>query len=109
MNGLQALPQWHVFMNNPAGAWLGFINAIYWLGNGVTYPIAALVANKYGRKLGVYIGYCFLVLGVILQTAAKNEITFVLARLFLGRHLPGSAILYPSSSMKSPSRHIAAS
>ena len=84
MNGLQALPQWYVFMNHPAGAWLGFINAIYWLGNGVSYPIAALVANKYGRKLGVYIGYCFLVLGVVLQTAAENEITFVLARLFLG-------------------------
>jgi len=84
MNGLQALPQWHVFMNHPAGAWLGFINAIYWLGNGVSFPIAALVANKYGRKLGVYIGYCFLVLGVVLQTTAKNEIIFVLARLFLG-------------------------
>jgi hypothetical protein len=30
MNGLQALPRWNEFMNHPAGAWLGFINAIYW-------------------------------------------------------------------------------
>jgi hypothetical protein len=30
MNGLQALPRWNEFMNKPAGAWLGFINAIYW-------------------------------------------------------------------------------
>lgn len=71
-------------MNNPTGAWLGFINAIYWLGNGVSFPVAAWVANKYGRKPGVYIGYVFLVLGVTLQTAAQNEVTFVLARMFLG-------------------------
>jgi hypothetical protein len=30
MNGLQALPRWNEFMKQPAGAWLGFINAIYW-------------------------------------------------------------------------------
>jgi hypothetical protein len=30
MNGLQALPRWNAFMKHPAGAWLGFINAIYW-------------------------------------------------------------------------------
>jgi hypothetical protein len=28
MNGLQIFPIWHTFMNNPAGAWLGFINAV---------------------------------------------------------------------------------
>lgn len=84
MNGLQALPGWHTFMNNPTGAWLGFINAVYWLGNGVAFPVAAWVSNKYGRKPGVYIGYGFLVLGVTLQTAAQNEVTFVLARMFLG-------------------------
>ena len=84
MNGLQALPRWHTFMDNPTGAWLGFINAIYWLGNGVSFPVAAWVSNKYGRKPGVYVGYIFLVLGTILQTAAQNEATFILARLFLG-------------------------
>ena len=84
MNGLQALPSWHKFMNNPVGAWLGFINAIYWLGCGVTAPLAAIVANKYGRKLGIYIGYLFLVLGVALQASAQNSTMFVLARLFLG-------------------------
>jgi Sugar (and other) transporter len=84
MNGLQIFPVWHEFMKNPQGAWLGFINAIYWLGNGITYPIAAWMANRWGRKIGVWVGYAFLVLGVVLQTAAQNEVTFVLARLFLG-------------------------
>lgn len=84
MNGLQSLPSWQEFMDTPSGAWLGFINAIYWLGMMVCSPIASLVSNKYGRKANVWIGYFFLVLGVALQTGAPNDITFLLARLFLG-------------------------
>lgn len=84
MNGLQALPSWHLFMNAPTGAWLGFINAIYWIGLGVVSPIAAYLANKYGRKLSVYIGYIFLITGVILQTVAPNSATFIAGRTLLG-------------------------
>ncbi|OOQ91839.1 sugar transporter [Penicillium brasilianum] len=84
MNGLEALAQWKTFMNNPAGSWLGWINAIYWLGCGVGCPTASWIADRYGRKPGVYVGYVFLALGVALQTAAQNDTTFLLARLFLG-------------------------
>jgi hypothetical protein len=57
MNGLQALPRWNEFINKPAGARLGFINATYWrkslinlrrkngliglVGNGINFPISA--------------------------------------------------------------------
>ncbi|KAJ4177873.1 hypothetical protein NW767_014994 [Fusarium falciforme] len=84
MNGLLALPQWHGFMDSPTGAWLGFINAIYSLGSVIVYPTAAWICNKYGRKLGIWVGYSFLVLGTALQTAANGDVAFVLARLFLG-------------------------
>jgi MFS family permease len=84
MNGLQALPQWQLFMNHPKGAWLGFINAITWLGSAIFYPISAWYANSYGRKSGVWIGYGFLLLATAMQTAAQNQATFVVARLFLG-------------------------
>ncbi|GLA36724.1 hypothetical protein AnigIFM63309_003048 [Aspergillus niger] len=84
MNGLEALDQWKAFMNNPTGARLGWLNAIYWLGCGIGYPTAAWISNRYGRKPGVYIGYLFLTLGCVLQTAAPNVVAFMLARLFLG-------------------------
>lgn len=84
MNGLQTLDTWHTFMEQPKSEWLGFINAIYWIGTGVSYPIAAWVANRWGRKVGVYIGYLFLILGAVLQAAAMNSTSFVLARLFVG-------------------------
>ena len=84
MNGLQALHQWESFFDKPAGAWLGFFNAIYWVGTGISYPLAAIVANKYGRLTGVYIGYAFLALGAGLQAGANGDVAFVLARLFVG-------------------------
>ena len=45
MNGLQALPQWQEHMDSPTGAWLGFINAIYYVGTASNAPIAAAVNN----------------------------------------------------------------
>lgn len=84
MNGLQALSSWQTFMDTPTGAWLGFVNAIYWLGTGLVAPPAAILANKYGRKLGVWIGYAFLVLGIVMQAASHNGHTFIVGRFFLG-------------------------
>ncbi|PWY69341.1 sugar transporter [Aspergillus eucalypticola CBS 122712] len=93
MNGLEALNQWKTFMNNPTGAKLGWLNAIYWLGCGIGYPSASWIANRYGRKPGVYLGYLFLTLGCALQTAAPNATAFMLARLFLG----GASALFGNS------------
>lgn len=83
MNGVQALHQWEEFMDSPTGAWLGFISAIYWIGNGICYPISAWVSNRWGRKAGVYIGYGFLTLGVSL-TAGDKSYYFILQRFFVG-------------------------
>ena len=83
MNGLQALDRWNDFMDTPTGAWLGFMGAIYWVGNGICYAMSAWVANNYGRKPGIYIGYVFLVLGVAV-TAGKHDYNFVLMRFFVG-------------------------
>ncbi|OQO06602.1 hypothetical protein B0A48_08387 [Cryoendolithus antarcticus] len=83
MNGIQALDQWHEFMDMPTGAWLGFINAVYWLGNGITCCFTPYINNKYGRKLLVYIGYIFMALGIAL-CASDKPIGFVLSRFFVG-------------------------
>lgn len=71
-------------MDTPTGARLGLVNALYWLGAGVTYPVAAWIANKYGRKPGIFAGYIFLVLGAVLQTAAPNATAFMIARVWVG-------------------------
>jgi MFS family permease len=83
MNGLQALDQWTEFMDHPKGVWLGFINAVYWAGTGLTYLAMPWLSNKYGRKLGVYFGYGLLVLGVGL-CGIDNDVGFIMSRFFVG-------------------------
>ncbi|WQF77419.1 Putative major facilitator, sugar transporter, major facilitator superfamily [Colletotrichum destructivum] len=84
MNGLIALPQWKVAMDNPKGTWLGFINAVYALGCVLSYPLSSWVCNKYGRKPGVWAGCFLLFIGTAIQTAATGDAPFVVARLLLG-------------------------
>lgn len=83
MNGLQALDQWRNFMDSPTGVWLGFINAIYWAGSGLTYLAMPWVSTRYGRKLGVYFGYGLLALGVGL-CGINNDVGFIMSRFFVG-------------------------
>lgn len=84
LNGLQALPRWLEFMEHPSSVWLGFVNALYWVGAATTTLAAATVANRHGRKRGILLGYICLVIGTIMQTASPNPTCFIIARLFTG-------------------------
>ena len=84
MNGLQSLGQWREFMNQPAGVWLGFINAIQFIGVMITSPIQAWAANRFGRKPTLFIGYIFLLAGAGLQAGAKDQVMFIVARFLVG-------------------------
>ncbi|KAL8335073.1 hypothetical protein RB598_009327 [Gaeumannomyces tritici] len=84
MNGLLALPQWRTFMSEPKGAWLGFINAIYSLGAAITFPVAAMISNKWGRKPGIWASVFVAFIGTAVQAAAPNEGTFIAGRLLMG-------------------------
>ncbi|KAJ5982848.1 MFS sugar transporter [Penicillium waksmanii] len=57
MNGMQSLGQWKEFMDHPAGAWLGFINAIQFLGVMLGLPLQAWAANRFGRKRTIFVGF----------------------------------------------------
>ncbi|KAL1845006.1 hypothetical protein VTK73DRAFT_1348 [Phialemonium thermophilum] len=85
MNGLQALTQWKDFMDQPQGAWLGFINAIQALSTTLAYPVVAFFANRWGRKRGLLVGYFFLLLGALLQAFTPDAAGFIVARFFLGQ------------------------
>lgn len=85
LNGLMALSQWFDFMDNPSGAWLGFINSIQALSSTVAFPIVAYFANKWGRKKCIFIGYVFLITGAVLQALTPNSTGFIIARCLLGQ------------------------
>lgn len=84
LNGVLALPPWQSFMEHPSGAWLGFVSGTQNLGGILFYPIVAWMANHYGRKPTIFVGYIFLCLGVGLQTGAINPSVFAASRVVVG-------------------------
>ncbi|KAI3390677.1 hypothetical protein diail_8883 [Diaporthe ilicicola] len=84
LNGVLALPRWESFMDNPTGAWLGFISGAQNLGSIFFYPVVAWSANRFGRKPTIFAGYFWLFLGAGLQAGAINVPMFVVSRVIVG-------------------------
>ena len=84
MNGLQTLPYWQKYFNNPKGSLLGLLNCIMAVGSLAAIPIVGYIPDLIGRRLGIFIGCLIMILGVVLQTISVNFRMFVAARFFLG-------------------------
>ncbi|KAL4943967.1 hypothetical protein BDV06DRAFT_234082 [Aspergillus oleicola] len=84
VNGLQSLDSWMGFMDQPASTWLGFINAIYYIGALVSQPLAAYCSNRFGRKPCVWIGIVLIIAGSVLGAAAPNSSVFIASRALIG-------------------------
>lgn len=89
INCLQSLPPWVSFMSNPVGAWLGFITIAYWIGLLLAYTVAPYISDRFGRRLGLYIGLLFVTAGAILQGLSPNPAGWV-----VGRGLAGCAACF---------------
>ncbi|TLD22399.1 hypothetical protein PspLS_07748 [Pyricularia sp. CBS 133598] len=84
MNGLQILTFFKHDFNNPTGAILGLMNAVYPLGKVIALFVVTPVADQFGRKLPMAIGLVGCIAFAILQGLSPNLTAFVLARAFLG-------------------------
>ncbi|KAH7141908.1 general substrate transporter [Dactylonectria macrodidyma] len=84
LNGLQSVPVWISDFDNPSGARLGLLGTMQVIGAIVSLPIVPFVADRYGRRLPVFVGSIFALLGTALQTAASNINFFLAGRFFVG-------------------------
>ncbi|PVH71709.1 general substrate transporter [Cadophora sp. DSE1049] len=84
MNGLQTLDTWKAFFNNPGASSLALLNAIQNVGQLVALPFCAIACDKFGRRATLVFGAVIMLLGTILQGAAKNTGMFIAARGLLG-------------------------
>ncbi|OJZ86493.1 hypothetical protein ASPFODRAFT_133595 [Aspergillus luchuensis CBS 106.47] len=89
INSLQSLPPWVSFMSSPTGAWLGFITIVYWIGLLLAYTVAPYISDRFGRKIGLYIGLLFVTAGAILQGLSPNPTGWI-----VGRGLAGCAACF---------------
>lgn len=84
MNGLQALSYWQEYFHHPKGPTLGLFNASMSLGSLIGLFFIPFLVDRFGRKSGVVLGCCIMLLAVGIQTGAHNFGMFVAARLVLG-------------------------
>ncbi|VUC28437.1 unnamed protein product [Clonostachys rosea] len=84
MNGLQAIPEWEKYFNNPSGAILGFISASLFLPAIFTPFVASWINGRWGRKWCLGVGSVLLILGAFLNAFATNIGTFIGGRVIIG-------------------------
>jgi MFS family permease len=84
MNGLQAIPQWETFFNNPSGSTLGLISASLFLPAIITPFVASWINDLWGRKVCLGVGSILLILGAFLNAFATDIGTFIGGRVIIG-------------------------
>ncbi|CAH0003802.1 unnamed protein product [Clonostachys byssicola] len=84
MNGLQTLPQWKEHFDNPKGALLGAMNAVYPAGKIVALPLVTYLNDRFGRKRTIALGMLFCLAFPFMQGMADNVSTFVASRAIMG-------------------------
>ena len=84
MNGLQSLPSWNAYFDNPAGNRLGIISASSYLPSLVLLPFYSLACDYFGRRPAAIVGSVGLVGGAILGALATNEGMLIAGRAIVG-------------------------
>ncbi|PYH92063.1 hexose transporter protein [Aspergillus ellipticus CBS 707.79] len=84
LTGLQAMPFWTTYFDNPKGDWLGIISAAILMPGIVMGFPAAWICNTWGRKVCIYCGCVFIIAGAIWNALATNAIQFLISRVVMG-------------------------
>jgi sugar porter (SP) family MFS transporter len=83
-NNYQNFDSWKDLFNNPSGSDLGLLAALYQIGSVVSIPMVPIIADRWGRKICIGVGFVIMAIGAALQAAAQNYGTFCAGRVLLG-------------------------
>ncbi|KAJ5110654.1 hexose transporter protein [Penicillium argentinense] len=84
MNGLEAIESWNESYNYPSGSTLGLLAAAMSIGSMLSIPVVPYVADIMGRRAGVVIGCCIMLVGVVMVSIGYKIALFVVGRIILG-------------------------
>ncbi|KAF4468584.1 Major facilitator superfamily domain general substrate transporter [Fusarium albosuccineum] len=84
LNGLQAVPSWDEYFNRPRGSILGLLNAVLGLGCIIATPLISMVGDRWGRRMGIFVGAVIMLIGGIIQGASVHIAMFLISRFVIG-------------------------
>ncbi|KAK7414939.1 hypothetical protein QQX98_006264 [Neonectria punicea] len=84
MNGLQTVPAWDLYFDSPRGSILGLLNAILGLGCIIATPFISVVGDRWGRRMGIFLGAVIMLIGGVIQGASVHIAMFLISRFTIG-------------------------
>lgn len=84
MGSFQAMKPWYADMGQPSSEMLGLIVAVVFMGGIFGAFIASWPADRYGRRLAIFVGSLICVIGSVMQSAAPSVGVFTGGRFILG-------------------------
>ncbi|OQU94098.1 hypothetical protein CLAIMM_00510 isoform 2 [Cladophialophora immunda] len=84
LNGLQAMPQWKKYFNDPSSSFLGLISASLFLPATITPYISSAINSRWGRKASLAVGSVILIVGAFVNAFSHNTGTFIAGRVLIG-------------------------
>ena len=70
----------------PRGALLGIMSAILPLGCVIASPFISLVGDRYGRRMGIFVGAFIMITGAVIQGASVNCESMLLSLTYTFDH-----------------------
>jgi MFS family permease len=84
MNGLQTLPQWKEYFNNPTGSLLGLVNAAQSIGSVIILPLVGLLSDRFGRKKVLLSGIITIIIATAIGAGSVDLGMLVFSRVCVG-------------------------
>ncbi|GKU15939.1 unnamed protein product [Fusarium langsethiae] len=95
MGVVQNFDSWNDFFNKPTGSRLGLLVALYQIGSVCSVPLVPIIADRWGRRPSIALGFVIMAIGSALQAAAPNYSVYAGGRVLLGFGNPFAQICSP--------------
>ncbi|WZH49552.1 general substrate transporter [Fusarium acuminatum] len=84
MGVVQNFESWNDFFDKPEGSRLGLLVALYQIGSVASIPLVPLIADRWGRRASIALGFILMAIGSGLQAGAPDYATYSGGRVLLG-------------------------
>jgi sugar porter (SP) family MFS transporter len=84
MGVVQNFESWNDFFDKPEGSRLGLLVALYQIGSVASIPLVPMIADRWGRRASIALGFILMAIGSGLQAGAPDYATYSGGRVLLG-------------------------
>ncbi|KAI1268083.1 putative MFS lactose permease [Xylariaceae sp. FL1019] len=101
LTGIIAMKQFqNVFHTGDDGPTVSLLFSLYTVGSIVGAPFAAIISDKKGRRITMFIGACIIIVGVVIISSSSTVAQFVVGRFILGFGISSMTVGAPAYAVE---------